>query len=81
MSLHGFRPAILNCLWVPSPQSIRIFSASHSRKIDGWLLFEVGKALLVPRNVRLMFICKLSDCGLNRFRLLFNLCIFIYKEV
>ena len=50
--------AILNCLCVPSPQSIKMFSFLYERRMELWLRFLVGIALLVPKNNKDMFSMK-----------------------
>jgi len=47
--------AILNCLWMFSPQSINMFSESNESRIPVWFLFGVGTALPVPKKVRFIF--------------------------
>jgi membrane associated rhomboid family serine protease len=54
VSLHGGIFAILNCLWIPSPQSKRMFSEPWLSKTPTWFFLAEGVALPVPRKVILI---------------------------
>ncbi len=73
VSFIGESSANLNCLWVPSPQSTRIFSFLKEHKIAVWFRFTVGIAFPVPRKVILrLSITDWRKCDLNKLGFLFS---------